>query len=417
MKFDIRKAFDTINWEFILQSLVQYGFCKNFVDWIRTILHSARLSIVVNGKAMRYFGCTRGVRQGDPLSPIFFCLAEDVLSCAISNAFSQGLDHHIASPRGTIAPSHVLYADDIMVFGRGTKRDVQAIMIILEEYGHNSGQYISAAKCTIFSSKHITARASIIAASYDILMGTLPFRYLGVPIFQGKPKKSHLNRVMDRIKLKFAAWKGKSLSMMGRVELVKTVIASSALYSFHVYKWPSSCIKILEQWIRNFVWTGDINSTHHNVVAWDTVCLPEFEGGLGIKSMKSLNNAALMKMTWKVMTGDSEFDNFIRTCFKGSSYKKSSVWHSFKEQWHIIQENIIWLVADGSNIDFWNDVWCINMGSSIADFLDLDNSNLHNTVADFIEEGKWCFPTYIPELEGHVQQRIRETPYASHKAD
>ncbi|XP_026397126.1 uncharacterized protein LOC113291852 [Papaver somniferum] len=144
-------------------------------------------------------------------------------------------------------------------------------MTIFEEYGHDSGQYISAAKCTIFSSKHITDRASIIAASYDIRMGTLPFRYLGVPIFQGKPKKSHLNGIMDIIKLKFAAWKCKSLSMMGRVEIVKTVIFSSALYSFHVYMCPSSCIQILEQWIRNFVWTGDINSTHHNGVAWDKV--------------------------------------------------------------------------------------------------------------------------------------------------
>ncbi|XP_026397125.1 uncharacterized protein LOC113291851 [Papaver somniferum] len=112
--------------------------------------------------------------------------------------------------------------------------------------------------------------------------------------------------------------------------------------------------------------------------------------------MTSLNNAALMKMTWKVMTEDSELDNFIRARFKGSAYNKSSVWHGFKEHWNIIQENLVWLVGDGSNIDFWNDVWCINMGSSIVDFLDLDNSNLHNTVADFVEEGNWCFPTYMP---------------------
>ncbi|XP_026439686.1 uncharacterized protein LOC113338489 [Papaver somniferum] len=299
LKFDIRKAFDTLNWEFLLQSLVGYGFCEKFVGWIHTILHSAKLSIVVNDKAMGYFGCTRGVRQGDPLSPILFCLAEDVLSCAIANAFTQGLVHHISSPRGTNAPSHVLYADDIMVFCKGTKRDVQALMNIFEEYGQNSRQFISASKCTIYSSKHIYNRFSNIVASYNITMGTLPFRYLGVPIFQG------------RLIILMRLWtKLRSNLRLGR-------------------------------WIRNFVWSGYINTTHHNVVAWDIVCLPEEEGGIGIKSMRRMNDDAIMKMTWKSMTENSDFGSFIKARFRGVAYKKSSVWHGFKEQWSIIKENLI----------------------------------------------------------------------------
>lgn len=99
--FDIRKAFDTIDWDFLLSTLTAFGFCQQFVDWIRVILHSARLSIVVNGKAMGYFGCTRGVRQGDPLSPILFCLAEDVLSRGISRLMAEGGIHPLSSPRGT----------------------------------------------------------------------------------------------------------------------------------------------------------------------------------------------------------------------------------------------------------------------------------------------------------------------------
>lgn len=80
LKFDIRKAFDTIDWEFLLATLSAFGFCQQFLGWIQVILQSAKLSIVVNGKAMGYFSCTKGVRQGDPLSPILFCLAEDVRS-------------------------------------------------------------------------------------------------------------------------------------------------------------------------------------------------------------------------------------------------------------------------------------------------------------------------------------------------
>jgi len=83
---DISKAFDTLDWKFLLVVLTQFGISVVFVQWILAILQSARLSILVNAKAVGLFSCTRGVRQGDPLSPLLFCLAEEVLSRALSAA-------------------------------------------------------------------------------------------------------------------------------------------------------------------------------------------------------------------------------------------------------------------------------------------------------------------------------------------
>jgi len=60
-----------------------------------------------------------GVRQGDPLSPILFCLAEDALSRSLLAARSNGLIKDISVPRGCVAPSHALYADDMFLFCRG----------------------------------------------------------------------------------------------------------------------------------------------------------------------------------------------------------------------------------------------------------------------------------------------------------
>jgi hypothetical protein len=67
MKIDVRKTFDTINWEFLLQVLKSFGFSQCFCNWINTILHSARLSLCINGKSIGFVSCTRGVTQGDPL--------------------------------------------------------------------------------------------------------------------------------------------------------------------------------------------------------------------------------------------------------------------------------------------------------------------------------------------------------------
>ncbi|KAI9177742.1 hypothetical protein LWI28_018618 [Acer negundo] len=80
MKIDIRKVFYTLDWSFLCRVLQAFGFSFIFVDWINDILHSSRLSVLFNGVPKGYFRCSRGVRQGDPLSPLLFGIAEDFLS-------------------------------------------------------------------------------------------------------------------------------------------------------------------------------------------------------------------------------------------------------------------------------------------------------------------------------------------------
>lgn len=118
-KVDISKAFDTLEWKFLLRVLSKFGFCEKLCSWIHTILKSATLSILVNGKQNGYFHCQRGVRQGDPLSPLLFCIAKDVLSRNITKLVQQGKVELIKGSRSYNIPSHSLYADDIMIFCKG----------------------------------------------------------------------------------------------------------------------------------------------------------------------------------------------------------------------------------------------------------------------------------------------------------
>ncbi|KAM2736700.1 hypothetical protein PS2_024364 [Malus domestica] len=116
IKFDLAKAFDTLSWDFLTRVPQAFGFHSSFVQWISFILHSAHLSILFNGSPVGFFSCSRGVRQGDPLSPLLFCIIEEVLSRGISKLVHSGCIIPISFPRSVQAPSHVLYADDIIVF-------------------------------------------------------------------------------------------------------------------------------------------------------------------------------------------------------------------------------------------------------------------------------------------------------------
>lgn len=131
LKVDIAKAFDTLEWDFLIHVFKKFGFSDVFCSWIMFILESAHLSISINGSMHGYFKCTRGTRQGDPLSPLIFCLAEDVLSRGISKLVEDGDLELMTGTRRCQVPSHTLYAYDIMIFCKGKISCINALKFII----------------------------------------------------------------------------------------------------------------------------------------------------------------------------------------------------------------------------------------------------------------------------------------------
>lgn len=129
-------------------------------------------------------------------------------------------------------PSHILYADDILVFCRGTKRNVDAPMSLFSSYSITSGQHLSIQKCKFYVGCLSSSRVSAISNFHGFNAGHLPFMYLGVPIFKSKPRSTHLQPIVDKVIAKLASWKGALLSFMGRVQLVKSVVTCMLL---HIY--------------------------------------------------------------------------------------------------------------------------------------------------------------------------------------
>lgn len=128
-------------------------------------------------------------------------------------------------------------------------------------------------------------------------------------IFKGKPRKSHILPIANKFKTKLATWKGSLLSIMGRVQSIKSIIHGMIVYCFHCYAWPKSLLKTIEGWIRNFIWVGEVNSRKLVIVSWKTLCSSFAEGGLELWSVRRINEAATLKLCWNLVTFYDQWSN------------------------------------------------------------------------------------------------------------
>lgn len=131
-------------------------------------------------------------------------------------------------------------------------------------------------------------------------------------------------------------------------------------------------------------------------MAWKRLCCPLREGGLGIKSLKALNKAALLKLSWDLLVSNKDWVSFLRGRYlqhnkPSLKYVRSSIWPGIKNLVQIAFSNSIWMIGDGKDINFWLHNWS---HKPLVDALNIPVS-LHNSlsasIADFIKDGKWFF--------------------------
>ncbi|CAI8601996.1 unnamed protein product [Vicia faba] len=123
-----------------------------------------------------------------------------------------------------VVPSHTSYADDIMLSTKGNRSSLDANANLFQQYADFSGQVCNTSKSILYAGSRSVARHGMLANRISSTMGQIPFIYLGVPIFKGRPKKAYLQPIADIIKGKLTAWKASLLSIAGRIQLVRSVI-------------------------------------------------------------------------------------------------------------------------------------------------------------------------------------------------
>ena len=182
----------------------------------------------------------------------------------------------------------------------------------------------------------------------------------------GRNQKASFNYIKERVWKKLQGWKEKLLSQAGREILIKVVVHAIPTYTMSCFKLPLGLCLEIKSLIRRFWWgqKGERRKVHW--VKWDTLCLPNNEGGMGFKDLANFNDALLAKQAWRLLHNkDSLFYKVIKMKF----FPNCSIWEaqetSFGSQaWHSILKGrdfplkgAKWRVRFGEAISIWNDAW------------------------------------------------------------
>jgi hypothetical protein len=142
LKLDLKKAYDSIDWEYLRLVLLTVGFRVKLTDWIMCCVTSASFAVLINGEATDYFKVWRGLRQGCPLSPYLFIMIMEGLSLMLSRSSD---DHSISGIKVTklLKIVHLMFVDDVLVMSKADPLEWRVILDILQAYCHVSGLCIN----------------------------------------------------------------------------------------------------------------------------------------------------------------------------------------------------------------------------------------------------------------------------------
>ena len=202
IKLDLEKAYDRLEWSFIQDTLVFFQFPPNLITLIMNMISSTWFHILWNGMPLPEIVPTRGVRQGDPLSPYLFILCLERLSLKLEEAVRDKLLHPI-SFRGQVRLSHLFFADDIFLFTHAKVKDCTQLNHILHQFCVALGQLVSVSKSRLWfspnTSRHCKDQVTgILSVPTTNHIGT----YLGTPIFTSRRTTSSYQYLVDKIRVK-----------------------------------------------------------------------------------------------------------------------------------------------------------------------------------------------------------------------
>ncbi|KAL0283921.1 UNVERIFIED_CONTAM: Transposon TX1 uncharacterized protein [Sesamum radiatum] len=283
LKVDLRKAYDTVEWDFLIATLQLFGFPATFIRWIEECVTSAHYSVVVNGGVHGFLRGARGLRQGDPMSPYLFVLVMEVLHMILQQLIEQDGEFRYHWRCQDLKLFQLSFADDLILLCKADVRSVNLFSRGLDLFASLSGLHTNPQKSQLIISKAASGLRDSLLATLGFQEGLLPLRYLGLPLISARLSITDCQPLLQKIDSRIKGWEGVQISFAGRVQLIKSVLISFEVYWAMAFILPKGIIKEMIKRLRTFLWKGTSDYGYPKV-AWEAVCRPIDEGALASKT-------------------------------------------------------------------------------------------------------------------------------------
>ncbi|XP_019163544.1 PREDICTED: uncharacterized protein LOC109159890 [Ipomoea nil] len=395
LKLDVAKAYDKMEWEFLQAIMSRMGFDDRWTQLIMRCVTTARYKINVNGMLTDYIVPTCGLRQGDPLSPYLFILCAE----ALSHLLSESVDKRMITPcivaRGAPGISHLFFADDSLLFFKATMQEAVNVKECLVSYERMSGQAVNFNKsCILFSRNTNDLSRIAVAGVFNVAQVNNIGRYLGLPMGVGRNKKEVFSYIESKVLQRLNAWNKKVLSRAGKEILLKTVAQALPTYTMSMYLLPSTFCERLERLMNKFWWVSNNNNGGGiRWLAWNKMCYPKVQGGLGFKGLSKFNLALLAKQGWRLLTQPSSLAARIIKAryYPQSDFLEAKIganqsysWRSVLAGQEVLKRGCVRRIGNGLETSVWKQPWLPNAQNPYVE-TPANNNDQHMKVSALID--------------------------------
>ena len=365
-KVDFEKAYDKVKWPFLQQALRMKGFHEGWRSQIETFTQKGSVGIKVNDDVGHYFQTHKGLRQGDPMSPILFNIVADMLAVLLGRAKEVGQIGGLVPHLVDGGISILQYADDTIIFMEHDLVKARNLKLLLCLFEQLSGLKINFHKSELFCFGRAKEEQEDYKQLFGCGLGELPFTYLGIPIHHRKLTNNEWKCIEDRFEKKLSCWKGKLMSYGGRLILINSVLTSMPMFLLSFFEVPVGVRKRLDFYRSRFFWQGDEPKRKYRLAKWDIICRPKDQGGMGIENLEVKNRCLLSKWLWKLSSGtDAMWAQILRNKYLQTKTlaqvsvrpTDSPFWKGLMKVKLSFFQRSKHLVGNGASTRFWEDTW------------------------------------------------------------
>lgn len=202
-----------VDWHFLVFVLSSMGFSWKWCLWMFACRSSAIFFVLINGSSKGFFKSSRGIRQGDPLSPTLFIMVVESLSLLISKAADFNLIHSFRIGASSLQIHHLQFMDNSIIFCEANGEYVMNLRSILRWFQLAFSLRINYLKSEVYGINLDNNEYTSLSEFMGCVSSILPSTYLGLPLCIGFPDYSLSEPIIHKFRKRLASWKGNYLWM------------------------------------------------------------------------------------------------------------------------------------------------------------------------------------------------------------